>query len=105
MKREENTKQQSLYIFILTLDGGDYYLGHAANLDEQLDIHNRGDCPETTGRNPQLVWSQLWTDDPHNLQTRIDNLNRLYTEDPKSLVFNLQARLALGGYLTANRWG
>ena len=105
MKREQNTKQQSLYIFILTLDGGGYYLGHAENLDEQLDIHNSGGCAETSGRNPQLVWSELWTDNAQNLRKRIDKLNSLYKEDPKSLVFNLQARLRLGGYLTATRWG
>ena len=89
------------YLYILTLDGGDYYLGQTDDLERQVKEHYYGQFPSTAGRNPQLVWSEQWVGQSVKLQERVDKLAKLYGENPSVMLYNLQARLPLGGI----QWG
>lgn len=89
------------YLYILTLDGGDYYLGQTDDLEHQVKEHHYGRIPSTAGRNPQLVWSEQWVGQSIKLQERMDKLSKLYGENPSAMLYNLQARLPLGGI----QWG
>ena len=96
-----STQTASRYVYLLTLDGGDFYLGVTDNLVRQVREHYQGKFPSTAGRNPQLVWSEQWVGDESKLQSRMDNLARLYSENPNAMLYRLQARLPLGGI----QWG
>ena len=96
-----STQTASRYVYLLTLDGGDFYLGVTDNLVRQVREHYQGEFPSTAGRNPQLVWSEQWVGDESKLQSRMDNLARLYSENPNAMLYRLQARLPLGGI----QWG
>ena len=96
-----STQTAGRYVYLLTLDGGDFYLGVTDNLVRQVREHYQGEFPSTAGRNPQLVWSEQWVGDESKLQSRMDNLARLYSENPNAMLYRLQARLPLGGI----QWG
>ena len=89
------------YLYILTLEGGDYYMGRTDDLEHQIKEHYAGNFPSTSGRNPQLVWSEQWVGHRVKLQERMDNLAKLYSENPSAMLYKLQARLPLGGF----QWG
>ena len=95
------TGPQLKYIYVLTLDSGDYYLGQTENLERQIEEHYHGQFPSTAGRNPQLVWSEEWSGLSAKLQERMDKLSRLYNENPRAMLYSLQARLPKGGI----QWG
>ncbi len=95
------TQTASRYVYLLTLDGGDFYMGLTDDLEGQVRQHHEGEFPSTAGRNPQLVWSEKWVGDESKLQGRMDNLARLYSENPNAMLYRLQARLPLGGI----QWG
>ena len=96
-----SAKRQCQYIYILTLDGGDCYLGQTEDLERQVKEHYDGKIPSTADRNPQLVWSEQWVGHNAKLQKRKDNLVKLYSENPRAMLYKLQARLPLGGI----QWG
>ena len=95
------TQTAGRYVYLLTLDGGDFYMGLTDNLARQVRQHHDGEFPSTAGRNPQLVWSEQWVGDEAKLQGRMDHLARLYSENPNAMLYRLQARLPLGGI----QWG
>ena len=95
------SERQGQHLYILTLDGGDFYLGLSDHLERQVKEHYLGKFPSTAGRNPQLVWSEQWVGESVKLQKRMDRLTRLFSEDPRAVLYNLQARLPLGGF----HWG
>ena len=97
----EAAERQCQYLYILTLDGGDYYLGQTDDLERQVKGHHYGKFPSTAGRNPQLVWSEQWVGQSVKLQERVDKLAKLYSENPSAMLYSLQARLPLGGI----QWG
>ena len=94
-------ERQCRYLYVLTLDGGDYYLGQTDDLERQIAEHNYGQSPCTAGRHPQLVWSEKWVGQSVELQERMDELTRLLSENPTAMLHRLQARLPLGGI----QWG
>ena len=89
------------YLYILTLDAGDFYLGLTDDLERQAKEHYLGKVPSTAGRNPQLVWSEQWIGQSNRLQERMDRLTELFSDNPRAMLYNLQARLPLGGI----QWG
>ena len=95
------TRPASQYVYLLTLDGGDFYMGLTDNLARQVRQHLSGEFPSTAGRNPQLVWSEQWVGDESKLESRRDRLARMYSENPNAMLYRLQARLPLGGI----QWG
>ena len=94
-------ERPSQYLYILTLDGGDYYLGQTGDLERQVEEHYHGQFPSTAGRHPQLVWSERWIGPSVALQQRMDELTGLLSENPSAVLYKLQARLPLGGI----QWG
>jgi predicted GIY-YIG superfamily endonuclease len=99
--RQEVQTGQYQYIYILTLDGGDCYLGQTDDLERQVKEHYDRKIPSTAGRNPQLVWSEQWVGHSIKLRERKDDLAKLYSENPRAMLYKLQARLPLGGI----QWG
>ena len=94
---------ESCQIYLLTLDGGAYYIGHTNDLNTEIQEHYLGSVEDTSGKNPQLVWSEKCPDGQGRYpQDRIDRWNRLLlSENPDVIVHRLQARLPLGGF----HWG
>ena len=95
------SERQCRHLYILTLDGGDFHLGLTDDLERQVKEHYLGKFPSTAGRNPQLVWSEQWVGESVKLQKRMDRLTKLFSENPRAVLYNLQARLPLGGF----QWG
>ena len=44
------------FVYVLKLDGGDFYAGQTRELRERLLEHSDGRVKSTEGRNPKLVW-------------------------------------------------
>lgn len=44
------------FVYLLKLEGGDYYAGHTRDLRARLTEHRDGRAKTTAGRNPKLVW-------------------------------------------------
>ena len=44
------------YVYLLYLDGQDYYVGHTNDLITRLFEHRTGQTKSTKGRNPELAW-------------------------------------------------
>ena len=93
----------SCYTYVITLDGGAYYLGHTKELSIEIQDHYLGLVKDTSGKNPQLVWSEQCPDSQsHDHQGRRGQWNRLLlSENRDVIVHRLQARLPLGGF----HWG
>ena len=96
------------HLYILTLDEGQFFLGHTDNLRDDLEAHYSGSIPDTNGRSPQLVWTDIWSGDSEKLKEHIQSLMDLFEADPRNLLYKLQARLPMGGiqWWTSNGyWG
>jgi predicted GIY-YIG superfamily endonuclease len=53
----ETTKPQgTFYVYILKLDGGDFYVGSTDNIRPRVSEHKDGKHTETKGKNPRLQW-------------------------------------------------
>ena len=44
------------YVYILKLDGGEFYAGQTRELRERISEHRDGRTQSTAGHNPKLVW-------------------------------------------------
>ena len=44
------------YVYILKLEGGEFYAGQTRELRERMMEHRDGDTRSTAGKNPKLVW-------------------------------------------------
>ena len=44
------------FVYILKLNGGQFYAGHTRELRERMSEHRDGKTPSTAGKNPRLVW-------------------------------------------------
>ena len=44
------------FVYVLKLDGGEFYAGQTRELRERLSEHRDGRAKSTAGRNPKLVW-------------------------------------------------
>ena len=47
---------RSFHVYILKLEGGEFYAGQTRELRERLSEHRDGRTQSTAGRNPKLVW-------------------------------------------------
>ena len=54
-KKKDATAEQ-FFIYLLKLDGGEFYAGQTRELRERLSEHKDGRTQSTSGRNPKLVW-------------------------------------------------
>ena len=46
----------SFFVYILLLDGGEYYIGQTREIHERLHEHLNGMSQSTSGRSPKLQW-------------------------------------------------
>ncbi len=58
---ERNTQltddlSDDFYVYILKLDGGEYYVGQTADLRTRIMEHRDGEVATTAGKNPSLIW-------------------------------------------------
>ena len=88
------------YIYILSLEDGSWYVNTTAFLSAEISLHTKGGVPATAGKDPQLVWTEEWTDS-ETIQKRVALLSKLSKDAPRDLLYILQARLPFGGY----HWG
>ena len=65
------------FVYILNLDGGEYYIGQTRELHERLLEHRNNMTPTTRGRNPKLVWftTAPTRDEAEGLEQRLQELN------------------------------
>ncbi len=53
---EGDAEASVFYVYILKLEGGNYYPGQTRELRERLSEHRDGKVKSTKGKNPKLVW-------------------------------------------------
>lgn len=85
------------YVYILKLDGGNFYAGQTRELRERLSEHRDGKVQSTKGRNPKLNWfgivgtreaaadvevelKKLVTSNPREIRRMVRSLQDLVTE-------------------------
>ena len=44
------------FVYLLKLNGGQFYAGHTRELRERMSEHRDGKTPSTANKNPRLVW-------------------------------------------------
>ncbi len=49
-------EEDVFFVYILKLDGGEFYAGHTRELRERMGEHRDGKTRSTAGKNPLLVW-------------------------------------------------
>lgn len=94
-------KLEEIYLYILSLDGGEYYLDQTDNLYTIVEDHRSGKISITSGRSPQLIWSEKLTCSKSDMEKHLENLRMLFNKTPNDMLYRLQARLPTGGI----RWG
>ena len=93
--------QKTSYLFVLSLDGGEYYVNQTKNLKHEMEQHYLGNKPDTTNRNPQLAWAERMTGEDSDLEKQVEHTRTMYQQDPDGMLYRLQSRLPLGGII----WG
>ena len=51
-----DSEADEFFVYILTLDGGEYYVGQTREIHERLHEHRNDMSQSTKGRNPKFVW-------------------------------------------------
>lgn len=74
---EDNHSTTEFFVYILTLDGGAYYVGNTNDLHARLQEHRTNMSQSTKGRNPKLVWFTTVPTRPEaeHLEKELNNLN------------------------------
>lgn len=64
-------------MYVLTLDGGAYYVGNTNDLHARLQEHRTNMSQSTKGRNPKLVWFTTvpTRSEAEGLEKELNNLN------------------------------
>ena len=71
---------QTRYLYILKLDGGEYYAGQTNDLEIRLKEHEDGLTKTTAGKHPKLVWFDKWEGDREELNAEEEHLTKLTNE-------------------------
>ena len=53
---KQDASASRFFVYILKLDGGQFYAGQTRELKERLSEHKDGKTKSTAGKNPKLVW-------------------------------------------------
>ena len=74
---EDNHSTTEFFVYVLTLDGGAYYVGNTNDLHARLQEHRTNMSQSTKGRNPKLVWFTTVPTRPEaeDLEKELNNLN------------------------------
>jgi len=64
------------YVYILRLDGGQFYAGQTRDLRARLMEHREGGTSSTAGRNPKLAWFDIvpTRDEATSMEVRLKDL-------------------------------
>lgn len=71
------------YLYILKLDGGQYYCGQTNDLVIRLREHQDGTTPSTRGKQPRLVWFEEWKGLTRELNQAEDDLTLMADNNPR----------------------
>lgn len=78
-------ERQVRYLYILKLDGGQYYVGQTNELGLRLKEHQDGLTASTKGRHPRLVWFEKWIGNRDELNDEESELTRLCKQNPRAI--------------------
>ena len=78
-------ERQIRYLYILKLDGGQYYVGQTKELGLRLQEHRDGLTRSPNGRNPQLVYFEERRGDKHVLHEAEERLTMLNKRNPRAI--------------------
>ena len=76
---------QTRYLYILKLDGGEFYAGQTNDLEIRLKEHQDGLTKTTAGKHPKLVWFEKWYGDRDELNAEEDHLMMLAKQNPRAI--------------------
>ena len=77
---------QTRYLYILKLDGGQFYVGQTNDLELRLAEHRDGLTKSTANRGkPRLVWFERWVGNREELDDEEQILTRLAKEEPRAI--------------------
>lgn len=73
----DNHSTTEFFVYVLTLDGGAYYVGNTNDLHARLQEHRTNMSQSTKGRNPKLVWFTTVPTRPEaeTLEKELNDLN------------------------------
>lgn len=72
------------YVYILKLDGGEFYPGQTRELRERLSEHRDGRTKSTSGKNPRMVW--FTTVETRDEATKLESeLKKLVDRNPREI--------------------
>ena len=74
---EDNHSTTEFFVYVLTMDGGAYYVGNTNDLHARLQEHRTNMSQSTKGRNPKLVWFTTvpTRSEAEDLEKELNNLN------------------------------
>ena len=72
------------FVYILKLDGGEFYAGHTRQLRERLSEHRDGRTKSTAGRDPKLVWFGMLPTREAAIAAEVE-LKKLVDRDPREV--------------------
>ena len=78
-------EHQTRYLYILKLDGGQYYVGRSNDLEIRLKEHQDGLTRSTAGKHPKLLWFERWEGDTKELDAEEDFLTQMANKQPRRL--------------------
>jgi len=78
-------EHQIRYLYILKLDGGQYYVGQSNDLEIRLKEHEDGLTRSTAGKHPKLVWFERWEGETKELNAEEDFLTQMANKQPRRL--------------------
>ncbi|MFQ5861189.1 MAG: GIY-YIG nuclease family protein [Dehalococcoidia bacterium] len=73
------------YLYILKLDGGDYYVGQTNDLELRLAEHLDGKARSTRGKHPKLVYFDTYVGNREELDEDERDLTRLAKKNPRAI--------------------
>jgi len=72
------------FIYILKLDGGDFYAGQTRELREGLSEHRDGRVKSTSGKHPKLVWFSMMPTREEATSMEVE-LKKLVDSNPREI--------------------
>ena len=79
-----DSSANQFYVYMLKLDGGEFYAGQTRELRERLSEHRDGRVKSTQGRNPKLVWFGILPTREAAASTEVE-LKKLIDSNPREI--------------------
>ena len=73
------------YLYMLKLDGGEFYVGMTTDLEIRLQEHHEGMTRSTRGKNPKLVWFEKFFGDKEAVEEDEKQLTMLSKKNPRAI--------------------